>query len=413
MPEPTNADLRPRPATAEPVDFTPPAWWQLTGNDIEDAGFLIDRWLDRELELGQLPLDAITLAAEQVQDVRIAVLEKATETTWPELIASAFLGFMTNSPYGGMIIQAITARALHALANTSALQKASRTFAKDSKIEFFAYAGKVYEYQPAAGSIKPVSTQKIASLLESLEEDLVTGTDRPIDKAIASSSFQGVSEGLSQSGVTLAQGAPGPRPSPLPAGDSPGVTLLDQCMAHTAALRHASRSTAAALTAMVRARKVSVAEVAAQASIPKVPEDLGAYRRTARLLVEALIWVKLAPVTFTGISISPSRFRVDASPKLVAYWTERFGPLVAESRSEHPREQGTTYARQWAERNARLDQYTKAADASWGPSSWADRAAAAGAQSDVKDTVLSWMEHLGTRFDQELKKVVRLRPPPK
>ena len=184
MGTPTNADLRPRqgaPDAKQANDATRP-WWRITGNETEDACYLAEMWLDKELELIQLPIDVITLAAEQVQDVRLSLLEKSAETEWPELIVSAFLGFMTNSPYGGQLIQAVTKRALGSLFNLSALLRASQTYTGNGKVEFFKYAGgtgDTWQYVPAKGTMEPVSTTRIAALYDRITTFLTRGAEHP------------------------------------------------------------------------------------------------------------------------------------------------------------------------------------------------------------------------------------------
>jgi hypothetical protein len=320
----------------------PAAWWQLTGDPTEDACYLVERWLARELELIQVPLDVITLAAEQVQDVRLALLEGAGEASWPAVLVSAFLGFLTNSPYGGQLIQLFTTRVLRSVLNSSAILQASQSYSRGATVEFFRYAGQLYRYVPARGTAAPssISTRQIAELYESLKSLLAQGVGYAAEVGEAALSDQqritDIAQGLSQSAVTLGQGAVASGPAAVAAEDTPGVTILDECMTRAAAHRNLTRATAAALIAQVRAGRVSGAEVAAQIPGP-LEQDLTQYRRRARLQAEALLWVQLVPVTptFRPGQVFAGRVRLDteASERLIEYWRDRFAPLIATSPS--------------------------------------------------------------------------------
>lgn len=336
-----------RPASGSPVEST--AWWQITGDETEDACYLVERWLDSELELIQVPLEVITLAAEQVQDVRLALLETAGDMSWPELLVSALIGFMTNSPYGGLLIQRFTTRVLQSALNSSAILRASESFARRAKpgVEFFRYAGELYQYVPVRGTATPssITTRQIAEFYELLKSNFFRGLGsagegagaavQTVERALSDQQLiQGITEGLSQSAVTVGQGGLGSRPSSLPAEDTPGVTILDECMTRASAQRSLTRATASSLIAHARSGRVKGSQIAAQIP-PAVGQDLAQYRRRARLQAEALLWVQIVPVTgefrFGQTFSGRTRLATDASDRLIGYWRDRFGPLIAGS----------------------------------------------------------------------------------
>src|SRR5262249_13271074 len=83
-----------------------------TPAEIEAAVAFIRQSAARQMELGHAIMDGAILAAEQVQDKRLGLLEQGPEVSGWDILLDFAMVFVLESPLAGKILQAVTVKAL-------------------------------------------------------------------------------------------------------------------------------------------------------------------------------------------------------------------------------------------------------------------------------------------------------------
>lgn len=309
----------------------------------EDLIYLI-RWsAQMDAERIQAIVDGAVLAAEQVQDKRIDLLEQDPEVTATELIFESLLTFVLESSLIGIAAQVAARRIVTPLLRKAGAAALSVRLLRQAPamrreylqaLEFARRFGPYVTAQVRAAN--PISRDDLNAYHRFMRA--VARADGHITEGIV---------GLAKGGVEAR--AHVPRTRELLPGDSPGVAILKAAQSYA--------STHRATIAMVHAQ-LEVAALGAkdEATLKKIDDaiqilpleqDLSALRARYALLYEAVIWVILfgladgSKIRVKGGLVSGPELELTGVKKpLLKYWESRFATLIEDWLSEMERSIG-------------------------------------------------------------------------
>ncbi|HXG95494.1 MAG TPA: hypothetical protein VNJ06_00120 [Gemmatimonadales bacterium] len=288
---------------------------------IEETTALIRQSAIRQIECAQTIMDGAILAAEQVQDKRLELLEQGPEVSGFDVFIDFALTFILESPLAGKIFQTITTKMLlpRVRANQVAQAKALRVLA----------------LKPGArlpGGFLAVPERIVASQLAKRVKDLhkferlliETGSEEgPYPYMVA------FAKAMKQAGEKERRPAPLLEPS-----DTPGVAILDLAQQHLSKERLAIQIEHSMFELWVRTGQMSVEEarntvqresIEASGKLFSLAEIKDRFKRH----FELLIWTFLLyerPLTGKAITTPRQTFTLTGyvQPSLIAYWMKRF-----------------------------------------------------------------------------------------
>lgn len=287
-------------------------------------------------------LDATVLAAEQVQDVRLVVLETPAEVSGWELWGEIALGFLLDTKLAGKLLGLLTRKLIGQAVRTNTLFSVLPRSESGKELAFYAK----YAFRDRARRVvrEGIPELKLPGLSD---KDGLSLYNASLQMFVAKGS--GTLDDFANAALKAANArrkAGPPRTSdPIPVADSAGVTVLSAAQDYARATRLGIRFRHAALESYVRrgASPASLALVAETVGWDGLDDgeqqaelmDLTTARNKYRLLLEALIWARL--YDFTEAPPSPRSNPVvlanqdlfhGPSGNLQKYWRARFQPLA-------------------------------------------------------------------------------------
>ncbi|MGY1711240.1 hypothetical protein ACI8AC_17205 [Geodermatophilus sp. SYSU D00758] len=299
-------------------------------------------------------LDGATLAGEQVQDVRISLLEQPAELSGWDFWLGLGITFLLESNFVGAALRSITTRVFTPLVRSNAVWL--RIPKSPSGHELVALAERARSLslptliEPGRGRLTFDSvleggaagmggraSRESLQLYHSAIQELIRVVE-PLD----------VAQGLAQTANQARQSGRPRSNDPLSFSDSPGFVVLAAAQEYAQMTRLGIAVRSARFRSFARAR-ASIKDLAALVEATQVERldhdgqavSLGALRRRCALDFEALIWSRLH-----GFHQATPGFRGRAGPghpalgadndeplkgvrvELVDYWLNRFSPSI-------------------------------------------------------------------------------------
>ena len=294
---------------------------------IEEAAAFIRVAEAQQNEQIQVVLDGAELAAEQVQDKRLELLEAGPEVTLEDAIWDFVWVFVTETPLVGAALGAVTKRILIPRLRTriSASHQASKALEQKMK--------------PSPGAEASLARLSVperfdrARLLVEIRDlnrsaSLIARVDYRTQQALP------YLIGAAKAGKTKRT----PNLPQLPPDDTPGVGLLAQVKSYTSDLRLSTRIDHAFHEQLVRSRLMSPTEAVEAVKWEPVTEPLSLLRDHYKRRFELLIWTLLLSEQFqkTGTGFTkkePEPRNLEFLVKhlgrhvpgsLLRYWLRRF-----------------------------------------------------------------------------------------
>lgn len=326
------------------LDFSGENYSQL----IEDLVFLIRQSCYIQLARVDAYLDGVVLAAEQVQDTRIRLLETPPEVTGWEFFGNILLTFMLESTIGGRFLADVTKRFFTPILRQNeifmALPKPADSVALKQQVEKLTRMSipDRGSFSKIRNNILPKSADKTGlqvlgpenvQLYHASLEALIQGTEAAQTNLAAAA--KAIREGWQQPKPTS--------PPSLGATDSTGVAILAAAQHYASLTRLGIQVRHARIEALVRGQKVIPADLVSITDAfgwedleldlngRKIMCDLSDIRCRYKLLFEAVIWARL--YSFDYNQKMPHLFQNKAEfegipANLSNYWLKRFGPSV-------------------------------------------------------------------------------------
>ena len=287
-------------------------------------------------------LDAAVLAAEQVQDVRLNVLETPAEVSGWEIWTEIAIGFLIDSKLPGKIVSSLTRKIVGKAVKTNTLffalpkSESGETLAYAAKNLFKGSGRNVLRHGLPAIKVPGLSDKDALSLYHASIQLFVTEGSKTYEDIL----------NAAVKAANAKRKAPTPRQNdPLPVSDSASVAILSAAQDYARASRLGIRIRHAALETYVRrgAQPPDLALVAETVGWDGLDDkeqqselqSLAAARDKYRLLLEALIWARLydfreappSPASKPPLLANQDKFD---GPKeaLQRYWRGRFQALA-------------------------------------------------------------------------------------
>lgn len=329
----------------------------------EDLVFLIRQSCYVQLARVDAYLNGVTLAAEQVQDKRIQLLETPPEVSGWEFFGNILLTFTLESTLGGKLLAAVTKRIFTPILRQNfvfmALPKSPYGVELKRQAQRLARMNAPPPVRVSGGPGRP----SVPILRTGRESEAVTistvlqkGAGGPGLEALGrenvqiyNASLEAIVQGTERAQVNLAAAAkatreaiqrPGPAPAlSLGATDSSGVTILAAAQHYASLTRLGVQVRHARFERLVRGQALLPADLAVLADIfewedleldisgQRISCNLSDIRARYKILFEAVIWVRL--YGFDATRKTPTLYVNKAEfagiPKALSdYWRKRF-----------------------------------------------------------------------------------------
>jgi hypothetical protein len=305
----------------------------------EDVIFLI-RWSAQiDIERIQAIVDGAILAAEQVQDKRIDLLEQGPEVAATDLIFDALVTFVLESSLIG-----IAARTAAHKIITPLLRKVGAVALMPHPNIRREYLG-MLEFARKFGKY---ATAQIRDANPELRDDLksyhsfiraITRADGHIIEGIV-----GIAKAANEMNA--------PQTPMLIPGDSPGVAVLKAAQSYASSHRTAITMVHAQLemAALATTDATALKKIADMAEILPLEQDLSVLRGRYALLYEAAIWAMLYGLV-DGSQIRSNRGLIgggrnvklaNVGEPLLRYWEARFASVISDWLAEMERSLGAS-----------------------------------------------------------------------
>jgi hypothetical protein len=294
---------------------------QSTSTDTEEALAFVRQSSARQLELAQAVMDGAILAAEQVQNKRLEILELGPEVTGFDILLDFALTFALESPLAGKILRSLTMKMLlpRLRANQLARERALRVIAlpRGAKVTPGNLASPVR-----------VAASQLARSIEDLRrfERLLFETGSQEGRYPYLVGFiKATREALNKERRL---------PPAFEPSDTPGVAILDLAQSHLSRQRLSIQVEQAMFELWVRTGQMSIIEVYQQLSWDSLDVDgrgfsLAEVKDSYKRYFELLIWALLLyERPFTGKFVTTPRqsftLRGYVQSSLIEYWLRRF-----------------------------------------------------------------------------------------
>jgi hypothetical protein len=286
-------------------------------------------------------LEGAMLAAEQVQDVRIAVLEEPTEMTATEFWVEVALTVIIESNLASKLLAATTKKIFTPVVRSNAL---FLLLPKSAQGRELAAAGKVFE--EVAGSGRSVLRDGIAKLPGTASKDSLKLYHAAIQQLVTASSQVDLAKTAVKVTNQVARAKNRPRANrPLAASDSAGVAVLHGALEYASATRLGIRFALAGLERAVwtatRFDDLAAVGVVVDWEDLTDPQEretfsqgLAVLRKETARFLEALIWGRMYGFADAqrqpGVTSNPAIGSDATAPftgvkkPLQTYWRDRF-----------------------------------------------------------------------------------------
>lgn len=326
---------------------------------VEDTVLVLQQSEAIQLARVDAYLDGITLAAEQVQDTRITLLETPPAVSGWEYIGNVALTFAMGTTVFGKVLTAVTQRIFTPVLRQSvvfmALPKSpyGKDLAKQAKRLAQMNRLRQLDRTSARDQARLASWQKQAEAMSAVLQRGAGGSGlQKLGKTeveLYHASLEAIIRGTDAAKTNLSAAARATReaiqrekPTPeraFAAGDSAGVTIAASARQYASVTRMGIRLRHARFIHLVRTKQLLPADLGIVANLfdwddLKVDEEgdtiaanLTDIRHQYQLLFEALIWARLygfSRQSRTPDLISNSGKFPGIGPDLVKYWTGRF-----------------------------------------------------------------------------------------
>ncbi|SNQ62462.1 hypothetical protein [Candidatus Methanoperedens nitratireducens] len=280
-----------------------------------------------QIERLQAFIDGITLAAEQVQDTRLELLEEGPEVDTVSAWADVLLVFVLESTIPGMILTTVAKKMIRPMLKTrtalSYLPK--RSDFKDLKLY-------IKQMKTTYGSQK--AGQYLKTKLDGKQYNLYASGIRAL--AEMSPNAQLNFTALAKAGRE-AYYKDFKQLSPLDATDTPGVSILNAALTFASINRNAIFYHHSLLEGIVRLGFMTGEDANQFIKIVEweaLDEGLKSIRDRFKLLFEAVIWARLCGFSKTTRKLVVKTYRgtvfEGVDNRLVDYWLKRFGKQIEE-----------------------------------------------------------------------------------
>jgi hypothetical protein len=350
---------------AQPAAANQPAseWLDPHGALVERLCFLIRQSAIIQEARVDAFLDGIELAAEQVQEVRISMLEQPKEVTGWDILGAAMVEFVMESNLPGKLLKAAAKGIFSASLRRAALyaalprgpqarelvEEARRVAERLGRMNAGRFAS---PWRPAGSVQGAIRGNQAAARATALEGALVTAKGKsPKDQRDI---YHGIVESLAREaeaeqnyaavGKAVREALGRARvPSRALLGDTAGVSVRTAARDYAMRTRLALRTVHARVESEVRANWVSpdgvgliadafsVGDLKLDEGNSGVEASLADVRNGFLILFEAVIWARLYgfdPVAKTPLRVSNQGLYKGVEEKISEYWFKRFGPTV-------------------------------------------------------------------------------------
>lgn len=294
----------------------------LDSSEIEHAVHWIRQSAYIQSERLQAFVDGVVLAAEQVQNIRLDLLEKGPEVEAGLALIDVFVVFLLESSIPGILLTSLAKKIIRPILRTGSLW--SKPYVREVKI---------WKQMMKEGAITP---------LQFKEAMRMEANDKTYSSYAWGIRALGRMSPEAQQDIT-ALGKAGreafhkdfSQPTPLESTDTPGVSVLDAALAFASMHRLAIFYHHSMLEAVVRVgiSKETANSIMRVLSWETLEEDLKAIRDRFKLLYEAIIWALLCGFQkwkpIVGPTVRAPRLE-GVDKRLVGYWLRRFGEQIAE-----------------------------------------------------------------------------------
>ncbi len=309
---------------------------------VEEAVAYLHQYSARQLEYIQTIMDGAVLAAEQVQDKRLEMLEQVPDVSASQIFIDFALTFILESPLAGKILHMMTQKLLlprlrgWVMAKENALIEIKSQLPRD-----FLYAGqKITAYiSPQQRSALGELAKEIKKLHRYAEILHQTGPEQgPYPYLVAF--IKAVREAYKTSSTLPSQN--------LEASDTPGVSILDLAQSYVSTQRLSILVEQSMFELWIRTGRLSIKDTYQRFSWETIEKDgkvasLSEIKDRHKRYFELLIWTLLLyDHSFTGKQVTTPRqsftLSTDYVPfRLSQYWLKRFiNPETEKPFSETP-----------------------------------------------------------------------------
>jgi hypothetical protein len=316
MPNPLN------PASATAMTLSRSTWGnKSTPEQIEEAAAFIRQSAARQMESLQTIMDSATLAAEQVQDKRLEVLEQGPEVTALDIFWDFALTFILESPLPGKLLRGITQKWLlpRVRSNLGAKEYALRTIAlRGSKLRALGRLSDVEGLSAARLAKEIPILQQVTKILDGI------GSEGGADAYLVA---------LAKAAREVSPKERKSAPLHLPS-DTPGVAILDLAQAQASTQRLSIQIEHSMFELWVRTGQIPIETVYQVLKWEPTEVDgrlisLAEIKDVNKLYFELLIWTLLLyDRPFTGKPVTAPRqsftLKGYVQPSLIDYWLQRF-----------------------------------------------------------------------------------------
>lgn len=265
---------------------------RMTQADIEEAVLFVRRSAVQMMERTQAMVDGAVLAAEQVQDQRLDVVETSPEVSTTEVVFDVLFTLAVNSSVAGRLLSNITTRLLRPVLRSSRVFAALPKFAVSRQGQDLKWISSLTKRRGG----REAARNTIRRFLTPTEERLNISLHNKVARLI----YEGgpdVERNL-VAAVKAGERVRNPRAAPvLSVGDSPAVSVLAAAQTYASQQRLAISLSHSIFELWLRLRLTDIEELAEFLTDEVTAEEAAAgmvtWRAHYKLLYEAAIWAKL------------------------------------------------------------------------------------------------------------------------
>jgi hypothetical protein len=296
--------------------------------EIEEALLRVRQYAFLQVERTQAFVDGAILAAEQVQDKRLDLLEQGPELTVSEVLFDMFLTMALESTIAGKVLAGITKKLLKSALSSVRVFSVLPKFALSERGRNLKWLSQLMKERGG----KQVARNTIKKFLTPSNELTIAQYNRTLQVL-----YQGGSN-VEQNLTAIAKGGKagaqqllfhGSNPPPvLSFGDSVSVSILSAAQVYASQQRLAIFLSHSTFEMWLRLDLVEIEDMEMICKSEITDEEvtsINTLRDQYKLLYEAIIWAKLFGLDANLSKLSPTQTKLSGVPdKHLNYWLNRF-----------------------------------------------------------------------------------------